>query len=931
MSIATGAMNTLLPKLWDLIYGEYKLQQGVKKEIEDLHKELEAIEVALCKVSKVPADQLDEQAKLWARDARELSYDMEYAVDIFMMKKKQGHEEPGKPFSFKGFIDRTSNLIKKVKTNHQIHNVIKDIMEEVKKVSERRDRNKIDDLADRASTVPVDPRLEAVFRKATELVGIDRPKSDLAKRLQDERSTASQQQKIISIVGFGGLGKTTLANAVLEDLKAKFDCHFFVSVSLNPDINRIFKNILSQLDEKKYAKINEAWGEERLIREIRAFLQNKRCLCVIDDVWKEAVWDTIKLALQDGSPGSKIIITTRNRAVAERAGGGFYDLQPLSDANSKNLFYRRIFDSEDGCPPDLCKVAKKILKKCGGVPLAIITIASLLANQPLQLKLWEKVNDSIGSGLGDGSLDVENMRKILILSYYDLPPHLKTCLLSLSKYPEDKKIRKDVLIWSWIAEGFITQQKQPAGTSLQEIGESYFHELINRSLIQPADIHITAHQDDQVHAFQIHDLVLELINKLSAEEGFLTMLWSDGQRASTSMVQKKIRRLAIHNDTSTYPSSEASGQLRQARSLTVFGHVNSMPPLSRFRVLRVLQLEDCSQLEDHHLKDLSKLHLLIFLRLRRLNIPQLPESIGKLELLETLDIRGAKSAVLLPMSFGNLGNLVRLLADEVKLPHGLSLGNMKSLQELVGICVDLEAIKEIGNLSVLRVFSFTCVKCTEVANVKELILQYLQRSTNLKELVIENRGFDDLDFIQHVPTGLERFMIKSGFFKTAFPGWINSSLSCLTSLSITLDEDLHILSQDLEKLAELPSLRFLRIYMWRCGGLHQQKLTIPSGVCAFRCLRELHFYSVFMFISFPPRSMPVLQRLFLVFRVGVAGNFDFGLENLPSLRHVLADVGYGSLGVPPQEVEAAIREALKNNPNHPSLNIVEVQKYAAED
>ncbi|KAL6639020.1 hypothetical protein ACP70R_022750 [Stipagrostis hirtigluma subsp. patula] len=851
MSIATGAMNTLLPKLWELLYGEYKLQKGVKKEIKDLHKELEAINVALCKVSTVPADQLDEQGKLWARDARELSYDIEYAVDIFMIKKKQGHEEPGKPFSFRGFIDRTSNLFKKAKTNHQIHNVIKDIMEEVKKVSERRDRYKIDDLAARASTVTIDPRLEAFVQE-------------------------------------GGF--------MLHDLKAKFDCYFFVSVSLNPDISRIFKNILSQLDENKYAKINEAWGEEQLIREIRAFLENKRCLCVIDDVWKETAWDTIKLALQDG---------------------GFYDLKPLSDDNSKNLFYSRIFDSEDGCPPDLCKVTDKILKKCGGVPLAIITIASLLANQPLQLQVWEKVNKSIGSGLGDGSLDVDKMRKILSLSYYDLPPHLKTCLLSLSKYPEDKTIRKDVLIWSWIAEGFITQQTQPAGTSLQEIGESYFSELINRSLIRPVDIHWIWDRDGQVHACQIQDMVLELIHKLSAEEGFLSTSLPDGQQAGTSMVQKKkIRRLALHNETSTNALSEASRQLRQVRSLTVFGHVNSMPPLSIFRVLRALQLEDCSHLKDHHLKDLSKLHLLTFLRLHRLNVSQLPESIGTLELLETLDIRGASSVVLLPMSFGNLGNLVRLLADKVRLPHGLSLRNMKSLQELIR--VDPKAIKQIGNLSELRAVAFD-VSYMKADNLEEIIPSFLQRSTNIKELDIQMRGLVDMvDFIQQVPIGLQRFRCNN-YFRRAFPGWINSSLSCLTILSFAMQADFGVLPQHLENLAELPSLRFLRIYILSFFE-GQQRLTIHSGVGAFRCLREFHFSSGFMFITFQPRSMPVLQRLCLQFHAGArtTNNFDFGLENLPSLRHVFVDFGCGELH---QEAEAAIREALKNNPNHPSLDI----------
>ena len=173
---------------------------------------------------------------------------------------------------------------------------------------------------------------------------------------------------------------------------------------------------------------------------------------MIDDLWKELSWDTIKLALQDGNHGSQIIITTRNKAVAEYVGGGIFELKSLSTDNSRELFYKRIFESADDCPPDLSKVTGKILKKCGGVPLAIITTASLLATKPRCSVEWEKVYNSIGSGY-ENSPHVDKMNKILSLSYNDLPFHLKTCLLSLSKYPEVQVIRKDVLVWSWTAEG----------------------------------------------------------------------------------------------------------------------------------------------------------------------------------------------------------------------------------------------------------------------------------------------------------------------------------------------------------------------------------------------------------------------------------------------------------------------------------------------
>jgi len=273
MEIATGAMNTLLPKLGELVVGEYKLHKGAKGEIQELEKELRSMTAALCKVAEVPADQLDELVKIWARDVRELSYDIEDAVDTIMLQGTR--HEPTMPFSLRGFIDRTINLFRMAVTNHQIHKVIKDIMHHVKMVNERRKRYKVDEVSNRPVVETIDPRLEGMYRRAAELVGIDGPKNELAKRLLEQEGS-SKQSNIISIVGFGGLGKTTLANSLLQDLKAQFDCHFFVSVSSSPDIKKIFKNILVQLDENKYGHIDKSWEIKLLIDKIIEFLKNRR-------------------------------------------------------------------------------------------------------------------------------------------------------------------------------------------------------------------------------------------------------------------------------------------------------------------------------------------------------------------------------------------------------------------------------------------------------------------------------------------------------------------------------------------------------------------------------------------------------------------------------------------------------------------------------
>jgi disease resistance protein RPM1 len=151
--------------------------------------------------------------------------------------------------------------------------------------------------------------------------------------------------------------------------------------------------------------------------------------------------------------GSKIVITTRKNDVAMEAGCS-YNIEPLPYESSKELFYGRIFGSEQKCPKTFVGISEEIIKKCGGVPLAIITSSSLLANKLGNKKEWYEFCQSIGSGLGRNP-HMENMRKILSLSYYDLPAHLKTCLLYISIFPEDYEIESDRLIWRWIAEDFL--------------------------------------------------------------------------------------------------------------------------------------------------------------------------------------------------------------------------------------------------------------------------------------------------------------------------------------------------------------------------------------------------------------------------------------------------------------------------------------------
>ena len=137
------------------------------------------------------------------------------------------------------------------------------------------DRYKVDAI--KPGKILVDPRITALYTKATDLVGIDEATEELITRLTKGDDMSAQQQRVVSIVGFGGLGKTTLAKAVYDQLRVQFDCTAFVSVSQNPDLNKLLKNMLYELDKQKHANIHSTMLEEKhLIDLAREFLENKR-------------------------------------------------------------------------------------------------------------------------------------------------------------------------------------------------------------------------------------------------------------------------------------------------------------------------------------------------------------------------------------------------------------------------------------------------------------------------------------------------------------------------------------------------------------------------------------------------------------------------------------------------------------------------------
>ncbi|KAK3159814.1 hypothetical protein QOZ80_1BG0051390 [Eleusine coracana subsp. coracana] len=927
MELAAVAMKPLIGKLGNLLASELTLEKRLRKDVASLERELKVMYVKLREVAEVPPDRLDEGTKLWASDVRELSYDMADAIDAFTL-----HVGDPTDTGLRGFLKRMARLFSKGKALHEIAGAVrdaKDLAKELGEIHQRYAGLKLQDVSVSASASDIDPRLMATFTEAADLVGVDDARDELIKVLSNRSEV---DVKIVSIVGLGGLGKTTLANAVYDKIKVQFVCSAFVSVSRNPDITRIFKKILHQLDKEEFKDINEAVRDvDQLIRELKQYLQSKRYLIVIDDLWDETNWKYIKCAFPKNTCSSRLIITTRKLNVSTAScssdGDIIYKMKPLSDDDSLRLFHLRIFHHGNRCHPELEQVSRDILKKCGGVPLAIISIASLLASgkQVKTKDQWLILLNSIGHGLKD-SWGVEDMHKILSLSYYDLPSHLKPCLLYLSMFPEDYDIERDRLIWRWIAEGFIQHENTSGYDNLFEIGESYFIELVNRTMIQPTAID----PEGRAQACHVHDIVLDLIRSLSTKEKFVSV-WDDedeGQGTSSHNSIITARRLSILQNTTT---RQAPTNMSKLRSFTISNPaIDSMPSLSKFQVLRVLDLDDCdlskcgSNLNLRHLDILCHLR---YLGLGRTGIYELPVEVGKLQFLQTLDVRGCYFVQELPRNLMCLS----LGLHSRRMPKGLE--NLTSLEELTGLTIissedSAVVVKQLGNLTRLRILTLWW----HVEDGCEALVQTLGNLRKLQSLDVSIVGGCGKFMLGWAPPPrLHRFLCRGWpIALPTLPAWIKNSSLSLTFLEVSVRQ---VAPNDLQVLGTLPLLRGVSLYSNAPVDHHPPaRMTVNTG--AFPCARWCEFVNFMTVPSMiPPGAMAHVQHLEFNVRVwhfddgvGGFGWDDLRMGHLPSLEEVTVHLLYRRKDYAAPAVErmhAALRQAAEDHPNRLALKIVE--------
>ncbi|WRX12402.1 NB-ARC - like 10 [Theobroma cacao] len=320
---------------------------------------------------------------------------------------------------------------------------------------------------------------------------------------------------------------------------------------------------------RKERKLIDKLKEDELVEKLYDVLKEKRYLVVLDDIWSYKDWDSLRPAFPKGKEGSKLLLTTRKKKVALLVDpcSSPVELPLLTDDESWKLFKRKAFSENKmeahACSKEFEMLGKEMLKKCGGLPLAIVVLGGLLATKK-SWNEWEMVQKNINAYLNkDQRQEYGGVTEILALSYNELPFHLKPCFLYLGHYPEDLEISKKELVRLWIAEGFISPSLGGGEMLMEDVAEQYLEELTNRCLVQ---VGRRNHTGASVKTCYIHDLLRDLCVSKAREENFFGIVqpsMNGNENCSldlTVAAVSKMRRIVVHpSKRGTKMSCSANG------------------------------------------------------------------------------------------------------------------------------------------------------------------------------------------------------------------------------------------------------------------------------------------------------------------------------------------------------------------------------------
>ncbi|XP_034680567.1 disease resistance protein RGA2-like isoform X1 [Vitis riparia] len=856
-ALVSIVLERLASVLEQQIHQQVTLVVGVESEVDNLNRNLQTIRAVLANAEKRQFS--EEVVKLWIERLEDISYQMDDVVDGWntaLLKLQIAAENPGIPKpKISSCLPSPFVCFKQVSLRHDIALQIKDINKQLHAIANERHQFKfvssstIQQPQSRITSTIQQPqsRNTSSVIDVSQFCGRDADIDVIIDKLLGGSSQEGSSLYIISIVGMGGIGKTTLAQLAINDdrVKAYFHERMWVCVSDPFDPMRISRAILEALRKESSGFENL----EALQQIIRTLIADKKFLLVLDDVWTEnyILWEQVESSLKGGAPGSRILVTTRNENVSTMMGTAYkHPLGELSKELCWSLFSNIAFKGRRREEvEELENIGRKIADKCRGLPLAAKVLGGLMRLKGDKEEDWESIlNNEIWQ------LDVieERLSPYLLLSYYDLSPAVKRCFSYCAVFPKDQIIEKDRLIKLWMANGYLNSRES---MEMEKTGRDYFEDLVSRSLFQDFD------RDDEgnIISCKMHDIVHDLAQYLTKNECFILEIDEENKVRMASSFQKARHATLIGKPGAQFPSTFHN--LKYLHTLLAawvvdFNTTAQLPP-NLFKHLVCLRALDLSG--NHFVGELPRnLGKLIHLRFLDLSYHsfdgEFPETICDLYNLQTLIL--SNLIVKLPRGMRKLINLRHLEWDSssqvLELPKGI--GRLTSLRTLPAFPItfrrDACKIGELKNLNSLR-GGLVINGIGDFEDAEEAGKAELKNKKHLHHLELSSFGGLASAASKGVVEALQphqnlkSLKISYYFAATEFPSWIAaSSLPQLKKLEIVSCTQVTCLPP----LGELPLLEILII-----EGMDRLKYVggefLGSLPTAFPVLKHLSFKQMF--------------------------------------------------------------------------------------
>ncbi|KAL0406681.1 UNVERIFIED_CONTAM: putative disease resistance protein [Sesamum latifolium] len=230
-AMADSVVSFGMHQLSAWICEEQELLGSIRMNTDNIRDEIGRMRAFLMVVDE--REDVHPQLREWAKQVRDIAYDAEAVMDKFMLRFADDHGDRNC-----GCLGRIYVSVKNLRCRHQFASEVRDLQSRLKSISEghHRYRDICSAVSQRTSSFGFadgtwyDSRGDALLLEEAEIVGIEKPKRQLIEWLC---SSCNYGLRVISVVGAGGSGKTTLVRKVYDDavVKMHFHSHVWMTVS----------------------------------------------------------------------------------------------------------------------------------------------------------------------------------------------------------------------------------------------------------------------------------------------------------------------------------------------------------------------------------------------------------------------------------------------------------------------------------------------------------------------------------------------------------------------------------------------------------------------------------------------------------------------------------------------------------------------------